>query len=73
LLNIYENILFKVRISIILGNFYKYIVIPNEGKIIINILINYLKERSTKKSNEDENNELMIKDILNKLIKADIH
>jgi hypothetical protein len=60
LLNIYENISFKVRISIILGNFYKYIVFPNEGKIIINILINYLKEQSTKKSNEDENNELMI-------------
>jgi hypothetical protein len=49
LLNIYENISLKVRISIILGNFYKYIVIPNEGKIIINILINYLKKQSTKK------------------------
>jgi hypothetical protein len=60
LLNIYENISFKVRISIILGNFYIYTVIPNEGKIIINILINYLKEQSTKKSNEDKNNELMI-------------
>jgi hypothetical protein len=60
LLNIYENISFKVRISIILGKFYKYIVIPNEGKIIINILSNYLKEQSTKKSNKDENNELMI-------------
>jgi hypothetical protein len=60
LLNINENISFKVRISIILGNFYKYIVIPNEGKIIINILINYLKEQSTKKSNKDENNELLI-------------
>jgi hypothetical protein len=60
LLNIYENISLKVRISIILGNFYKYIVIPNEGKIIINILINYLKEQSTKKSNKDENNKLMI-------------
>jgi hypothetical protein len=43
-----------------LGNFYIYVVIPNEGKIIINILINYLKEQSTKKSNEDENNGLMI-------------
>jgi hypothetical protein len=59
LLNIYENISFKVRISIILGNFYTYIVIPKEGKIIINILTNYLKEQSTKKSNKDENNELM--------------
>jgi hypothetical protein len=60
LLNIYENISFKVRISIILGNFYKFIAIPNEGKIIIDIFINYLKEQSTEKSNEDENNELMI-------------
>jgi hypothetical protein len=60
LLNIYENISLKVRISIILGNFYSYTVIPNEGKIIINVLINYLKEQSTKKSNEDENKELMI-------------
>jgi hypothetical protein len=42
-----------------LGNFYKYIVIPNEGKIIINILINYLKEQSTKKPNEDENDKLV--------------
>jgi hypothetical protein len=57
LLNIYENISFKIQISIILGNFYKYIVIPKEGKIIINILINYLKEQSTQKSNGDKNNE----------------
>jgi hypothetical protein len=67
LLNIYENISFKVRVSIILGNFYKYIVIPNKGKIIINILINYLKEQSTKKSNEDENNEFMMS-VLNTFI-----
>jgi hypothetical protein len=60
LLNIYENISFKVRISIILGNFYKYIVIPEEGKIIINILINYMKEQSTKELNQDENSKLMI-------------
>jgi hypothetical protein len=44
LLSVYENILFKVRISIILGNFYKYTIIQNEGKVVINILINYLKE-----------------------------
>jgi hypothetical protein len=60
LLNIYENISLKVRISIILANFYKFIVIPNEGKIIIDILTNYLKEQSTKKSNEDENNKFMV-------------
>jgi hypothetical protein len=60
LLNIYENVSFKVRIAIILGNFYKYIAIPNEGKIIIEILINYLKDQSTKKLNKDENNKLMI-------------
>jgi hypothetical protein len=60
LLNSYENILFKVQISIILGNFYKYLDIPNEKKIIINILINYLKERSTKKTNKDENNKLIM-------------
>jgi hypothetical protein len=60
LLNIYENISFKVRISIILGKFYTYIVIPNEGKIVINTLINYLKKQSIKKSNEDKNNELMV-------------
>jgi hypothetical protein len=60
LLNIYEDILFKVRISIILGKIYKYVVIPDEAKIIIDILTNYLKEQSTKKSNKNENNELMI-------------
>jgi hypothetical protein len=43
-----------------LGNFYKYIVIPDKGKIIINILINYLKEQSTTKSNKDENNKVMV-------------
>jgi hypothetical protein len=36
LLKTYENTSFKVRTSIILGNFYKYTVIPNKGKIIIN-------------------------------------
>jgi hypothetical protein len=55
LLNIYENISFRVRISIILGNLYKYIVIPNKRKIIIDILINYLKEYS----NEDKNDKLV--------------
>jgi hypothetical protein len=44
-----------------LGRFYSYIVIPNEGKIVVNILINYLKEQSTKKSNEDENEKLRMK------------
>jgi hypothetical protein len=58
LLNIYENLSFKLQISIILGNLYKYIVIPNEGKII-ETLINYLKEQSTKKSNEDKNDNLV--------------
>jgi hypothetical protein len=59
LLNIYGNMSFKVGISIILGNFYKYIILPKEGKIIINILINYLKEQSTEKSNEDKDNKLV--------------
>jgi hypothetical protein len=67
LLNIYENISFKVRISIILGNSYKYINIPNEGKIIINVLINYLKEQFRKKSSEDKNDKL-IKNTLKTLI-----
>jgi hypothetical protein len=67
LLNIYDNILFKLRISIVLGNFYKYIVIPDEGKIIISILINYLKVQSTKKLNENENNKLMI-NVLNAFV-----
>jgi hypothetical protein len=60
LLSIYENISFKLQISIILGNFYSCIVIPNEGKVFVNILINYLKEQSKNKLNKDENNELMI-------------
>jgi hypothetical protein len=67
LLNVYENIIFKLRISIILGNFYKYVVIPDEGKIIVNILINYLKEQSTEELNEDKNNKLMVS-VLNALI-----
>jgi hypothetical protein len=67
LLNIYENISFKVRISIILGNFYKYIVIPNEGEIIVEVLINYLKERSDK----DEDVELMAS-VLNALVNISI-
>jgi isocitrate dehydrogenase kinase/phosphatase len=67
LLNTYENISFKVRIFIILSNFYEYIDFLNEGKIIPDILIDYLKEQSTKKSNENKNNELMIS-VLNALI-----
>jgi hypothetical protein len=43
-----------------LANFYKFVVIPNEAKIISYILINYLKEYLTKKCNENENNKLMI-------------
>jgi ABC-type multidrug transport system ATPase subunit len=38
-------------------NLYKYIVIQKEGKIIINIPINYLKEQSTKNSDEEEDGE----------------
>jgi hypothetical protein len=63
LLNVYEDI-FKLQISIILGNFYKCIAIPSEGKIIIDILINYLKrqakEQAKKISAEDENDKFMI-------------
>jgi hypothetical protein len=43
-LNIYKNDEQKELIAIILGNFYSYINIPEEGKIIINILINSLKK-----------------------------
>jgi hypothetical protein len=60
LLNVYEDISLRLRISIILGNFYKYVIIPDKGKIIINVLIDYLKEQSTKQSSEDEDNKLMI-------------
>jgi hypothetical protein len=60
LLNIYKNMSFKVRISILLGNFCKYIVITNKEKIIIDILIDYLKTQSIKKSNKDENNKLIM-------------
>jgi hypothetical protein len=60
LLNIDENISLKVRISVILGFSYTHIVIPNEGKIIIIYLLNYLKEQSIKKLDEGEDNEFII-------------
>jgi hypothetical protein len=50
-----------------LGNFYTYTVIPNERKIIVDILINYLKEQTTTKSNKDEDNKFLIS-ALNALI-----
>jgi hypothetical protein len=68
LLNSYEDISLRLQISIILGNLYSYIVIPDEGKIIVDILINYLKEQSIRKSSEDENNKLMVS-VLEALIK----
>jgi hypothetical protein len=67
LLNIYENVSLKVRISIILANFSMFFIISNTEKIIVDILISYLKEQSTKKLNEDENNKLMIS-VLNALV-----
>jgi hypothetical protein len=67
LLNIYQNISFKVQISVILGNFYKYNDVPDKEKLIFDILINYLKEQSTKKSNQNKNNEFMIC-VLNTLV-----
>jgi hypothetical protein len=71
LLDIYENISFKVRISIILGNFYKYIVVSNKGEVVINILINYLEEQTTKKPNEDKNDRLM-GSVLNALVNISV-
>jgi hypothetical protein len=51
-LNIYKNDEQKELIAIILARFYSYIKIPEEGKIIINILINSLKRNIKNKLTE---------------------
>jgi hypothetical protein len=48
-LSVYEDKINKERICIVLGLFYDCIMVPEEGKIVINILINVLREYSTKK------------------------
>jgi hypothetical protein len=48
LLSVYEDKRIKERISIVLGVFYFNMVVPEEGRIVIDILINVLREYSTK-------------------------
>jgi hypothetical protein len=57
LLNIYENTELKLLTAVILGKFSCYDVIVEEGKIIIDILVNYLKDYVGRlnKNTEDKN------------------
>jgi hypothetical protein len=71
LLSVYEDKKYKERISIILGRFYYDIEIPKEKIIIIDILINSLKEYiENKENNSDENH---ISNILGAMINSTLN
>jgi hypothetical protein len=68
LLSVYENSSLRVGIAAVLGNFYAYAVIPENGRIIVDIMGNFLKEHSLKRINKDDDNELMV-NVLGSLIR----
>jgi hypothetical protein len=47
ILSVYENNKIRERICITLGRFYERVAIPEEGKIVIDILISVLREYTT--------------------------
>jgi hypothetical protein len=69
LLSVYKDTLLRLKIACVLGKFYSHVVIPEEGKIIINILINYLKEKNSSEcAFRSYNENLVLLDILKSLI-----
>jgi hypothetical protein len=66
LLNIYENTELKTLIAIILREFYCYDAIPEERKIIIDVLVDYLKDYVGRlnKSIEDKNIFIVIRGLI---------